>query len=114
MEGAGIVTYRKMFGEYAIYCDSRVVALICDNQLFVKQTESGRAFIGDVDEAPAYPGAKPSFLIEDKFEDREWIGNLIRITADGLPAPKPKKKQAVKYKQRHPRKGRSRIRGGLK
>jgi TfoX/Sxy family transcriptional regulator of competence genes len=96
MEDAGIITYKKMFGEYAVYCDGRVVALICDNQLFVKQTEGGRSFIRDVIEAPAYPGAKLSFLIEDKFEDREWISNLIRITVNELPAPKPKKRKVLK------------------
>ena len=93
MEGAGVLRYRKMFGEYAIYCDEKVVALVCDNKLFVKPTENGRTFIGDVVEAPAYPGAKMSFLIEDKFEDRDWISELIRITAEELPLPKPKKKK---------------------
>jgi TfoX/Sxy family transcriptional regulator of competence genes len=93
MEEAGSVHSRKMFGEYAIYCDGKVVALVCDDQLFVKPTEAGRAFIGEVVEAPAYPGAKASFLIEDKFEDREWISNLARVTAEALPAPKPKNKK---------------------
>ena len=71
MAGAGPVAYRKMFGEYAVYCDGKVVALICDNQLYVKPTEAGRAFIGAVVEAPPYPGAKPSFLIGEQVEDGE-------------------------------------------
>jgi TfoX/Sxy family transcriptional regulator of competence genes len=96
MANAGVIRYRKMFGEYAIYCDGKVVALVCDNQLFVKPTESGKSFIGDIVEAPAYPGAKLSFLIEDKIEDREWISELIRITAWELPVPKPKKKKIKK------------------
>ena len=91
MAGAGEISYRKMFGEYAVYLDGKVVALVCDNQLFVKPTAAGRAFIGAPVEAPAYPGAKNSFLIEDAFEDRDWISELIRITARDLPAPKPKK-----------------------
>ena len=91
MAGAGKIAYKKMFGEYAVYCGGKVVALVCDNQLFVKPTAAGRAFIGAPVEAPAYPGAKNSFLIEDAFEDREWISELIRITARELPAPKPKK-----------------------
>ena len=91
MAGAGEISYRKMFGEYAVYLDGKVVALVCDNQLFVKPTAAGRAYIGAPVEAPAYPGAKNSFLIEDAFEDREWISELIRITARDLPAPKPKK-----------------------
>ena len=93
LENAGDITSRKMFGEYAIYCDGKVTALVCDNQLFVKPTEAGRSFIGEVVEAPPYPGAKMSFLIEDGFEDRDWISDLVRITAKELPEPKPKKKK---------------------
>jgi len=100
LENAGDITSRKMFGEYAIYCDGKVTALVCDNQLFVKPTEAGRSFIGEVVEAPPYPGAKMSFLIEDGFEDRDWISDLVRITAKELPEPKPKKKKKKKTKTR--------------
>ena len=93
IENAGIITYRKMFGEYAIYSDGKVIALICDNQLFVKPTEGGKSFIGNVKEAPPYPGAKMSFLINDEIDNREWISQLIRITAKELPNPKSKKKK---------------------
>ncbi len=96
LKNAGDITSRKMFGEYAIYCDGKVTALVCDNQLFVKPTEAGRSFIGEVVEAPPYPGAKMSFLIEDGFEDRDWISDLVRITAKELPEPKPKKKRKPK------------------
>lgn len=94
MENAGVIRYRKMFGEYALYCEEKVVALICDNQLFVKPTEGGRAYLGDdLIEAPAYQGAKNSFLIEDKFENKDWLSELIQITEKELPAPKPKKSE---------------------
>jgi len=91
MRDAGPVTFRKMFGEYAIYCQDKVVALVCDNQLFVKPTEPGRQYIGPVVESQPYPGAKPHFLIEDQLEDREWITRLIYITTQALPEAKPKK-----------------------
>jgi DNA transformation protein and related proteins len=91
MSGAGSISHRKMFGEYAVYCDGKVIALVCDNRLYVKPTEAGRAYIGEPVEAPPYSGAKPYFLIEDQFEDREWIEGLIRITARELPVPKPKR-----------------------
>jgi TfoX/Sxy family transcriptional regulator of competence genes len=90
LAGAGGVTSRKMFGEYALYKDGNVVALICNNQLFVKPTAAGRAHIGAPIEAPPYPGAKPSFLIEDALENREWLAQLIRLTAAELPLPKAK------------------------
>ncbi len=87
------VTYRNMFGGGTLYSRAKVVALICDDQLFVKPTDAGRSFIGHVVEAPPYPGAKPSFLIQDKIEDREWLTELITLTEKELPMPKPKKKK---------------------
>ena len=87
----GNIRSRKMFGEYAVYCNEKVVALICDNQLFVKPTSAGRAFIGNVVEAPAYQGAKPSFLIEDQLDDKDWLSELIRLTEQELSPPKIKK-----------------------
>lgn len=94
MSDAGRIASRKMFGEYAIYCDAKVVALVCDNQLFVKPTEKGRVYIGDVVEAPPYPGAKRYFLVEDRFEDREWLSELIRITTQEVPDSKPKESKS--------------------
>ena len=79
IKSSGEITAKKMFGEYGIYSDGKLFGLICDNKLFIKQTNSGRKFIGNVVEAPPYEGAKPSFLIEDKIEDSEWLSELVRI-----------------------------------
>lgn len=86
---------RKMFGEYALYCGDKVVALVCDGKLFVKITEPGRDYVGDhyVEGAP-YPGAKPYMSIdEDLIDDHAWLSQLIRLTEASLPQPKPKKKK---------------------
>lgn len=91
IRGAGSIRTLKMFGEYGIYCDERVVALVCDNQLFVRPTAGGRAFIGTPAEAPPYPGAKPHFLVTDRLDDREWLTELIAVTVKEVPLPKPKK-----------------------
>lgn len=96
IENAGEIMARKMFGEYGVYSDGKLFGLICDNKLFIKSTQSGRDFIGDVVEASPYPGGKPSFLIEDKIEDRAWLSELIRISVKELPMPKPKKKKKGK------------------
>ena len=90
------VTYKRMFGEFGLYSDGKFFALICDDQLFLKPTDGGRAFIGEVVEAPAYPGAKLSLLIGDRIEDTKWLSELARITARELPEPKPKKPKAQK------------------
>lgn len=88
---AGSVSARKMFGEYALYCDGKVMALVCDDQLFIRPTQAGRAYLGTVTEGKPYPGAKPFFVIEgDRWEDADWLADLVRATADELPLPKPR------------------------
>jgi DNA transformation protein and related proteins len=96
MSAAGPIAFRKMFGDYAIYCDGKVVALVCDNQLFVKPTAAGRAYMEQVVEAPPYQGAKPHFLIGDELDNRDWLANLISITYRALPVPKPRKPKPTK------------------
>jgi len=80
-----------MFGECGLYFDNKLFGLVCDNKLFIKPTQSGRKYINEVVEASPYPGAKPSFLIEEKLDDREWLRKLVEITVNELPEPKPKK-----------------------
>jgi TfoX/Sxy family transcriptional regulator of competence genes len=91
---AGEISAKMMFGEYGVYSDGKLFGLIADNQLFIKPTEGGRNFIGDVVEAPPYEGAKLSFLIEN-LEDSDWLSELVRITVKELPEPKPKKKPST-------------------
>jgi len=93
MGNAGPISYRKMFGEYAIYCGKKVVALVCGNQLFVRPTAGGKAYIGNVVEVAPYPGTKLHFLIDGSFKDREWITGLIKITEQELPIPKIKQRK---------------------
>ncbi|UCC26336.1 MAG: TfoX/Sxy family protein [Gemmatimonadales bacterium] len=87
------VTSRKMFGEYGLFSDGKMFGMICDDRLFVKPTEGGRAFAGEVAHAPPYPGAKPIFLIEDRLEDGAWLSKLARITVMELPLPKRKRRR---------------------
>jgi TfoX/Sxy family transcriptional regulator of competence genes len=91
-----------MFGEYAIYCDSKVVALVCGNQLFVKPTPAGKAILGHPMEAPPYSGAKPYYLIDDGLDDQLLLSRLIKATARDIPTPKPprQKKKAAKLRTR--------------
>ena len=91
MNTSGQISYKKMFGEYSIYFDDKIFALICDNKLYIKPTLSGRAYLKEVVEASPYPGAKPSFLIEEGLEDRDWLKELVSLTVKELPQPKPKK-----------------------
>lgn len=85
------LSYRRMFGEYALYLDGKVVAFACDNQLYVKPTEAGRALLQQVAEHPPYPGAKPYFRVDAEIDDRDLLRRLLLATAQALPLPKPKR-----------------------
>ena len=89
---AGLITSRKMFAEYALYCNGKVIGFVCDDSLFIKPTNEGKAFLPEAKYAPAYPGGKMYLLIpEEKWEDRDFMVKLTTLTADALPLPKPKK-----------------------
>ena len=84
------LTSRKMFGEYALYLDGKIVALVCDDELFLKPTAPGKALLGEVSTAPPYPGAKDHYRLVDEIDDPERLREALLVTAQVLPAPKPK------------------------
>ncbi|HEY3798158.1 MAG TPA: TfoX/Sxy family protein [Caulobacteraceae bacterium] len=94
---AGLVSARPMFGEFGLYCDGKMIAIIGDDQLFIKPTAGGRALAEGALEVSPYPGAKPCLLIDpDRWDDRDWLTDLARTTAAELPASKPKARSASK------------------
>lgn len=90
--GAGEITFRKMFGDYGIYCNGKIFGLICDDRFYVKPTAAGRALLREVELRPPYDGAKDYFYISD-VEDHDYLASLVRETCKELPEPKPKKKK---------------------
>lgn len=99
------LTWRKMFGEYALYLDGKVIARVCDDQLFLKPTPEGRAYLGPGPEAPPFPGAKMFPLLSAELDDPERLAGAFEVTARALPEPKPKtpkKKPKAKTKTKTP------------
>ena len=87
------VSARKMFGEYALYRDGKLVALICDDQLYLKPTAAGRTLAdGCVDGSP-YPGRNLILVEGDRWEDAEWLTRIIEVSAEELPEPAKKKRK---------------------
>ncbi len=93
IQKAGDIRSRKMFGEYALYCNEKVVAFVCDDQLFIKPTSISNNYLDDSYLAPPYPGAKNYYQVpEDRWDDHEWLTEFVKETAAVLPLPKPKKR----------------------
>jgi len=90
------LTHKRMFGEYALYLDDKVVAFACDNSLFLKPTEAGRAVLPTVTLGKPYPEAKDYYVIDEFIDDTALLRQLMAATADALPAPKPKAPRPAK------------------
>ena len=88
------VTARAMFGEHGLYRNGVLIGLMCDDRLYLKRTEVARTLLPQVEEAPAYPGAKPSFLISEEYwEDGELMAALAEATARELSSTSKRKKR---------------------
>ena len=85
--GAGEIVTKKMFGDYAIYCDGKIFGLICNDGLYVKPTDAGRAMLRTTNMRPPYEGAKAYFYITE-IDDRDYLSALVRETCKALPEPK--------------------------
>lgn len=96
MHAAGQISSKKMFGEYALYCNEKVVALVCDDQVYLKPTTAVSAILTTPIEAPPYPGAKNHWLINELLDDQELLARLVQLTYHALPVPKPKKPKTAK------------------
>lgn len=92
------LTYKKMFGEYAIYLDGKVVAFACDNSLFVKPAVATATLTAGLPKRPPYPGAKPYPVADELLDDSESLRGLLLATEKAMPEPKPKASKKRKRK----------------
>jgi len=90
LQEAGSLRAKRMFGEYALYLDHKVVAFICDDSLFLKNLAAVRALLPEAPLAPAYPGSKDYILADMVLDDPARVVEALRVTAQLMPAPKPK------------------------
>lgn len=74
------VHVRAMFGEYALYCDDKTVAFICDDTVFLKPTEVGARWrqisVREVSLIPRAPRMIPTMKPVPQL--RCMVGNTIR------------------------------------
>jgi len=78
----GQFSVRKMFGEYCLYLAGVPVGLVCDNQLFLRDSELLRTLMAEVVLGPPYPGAKLHICITaDQWDDRNLLGSWVRAAA---------------------------------
>lgn len=102
---AGEITFKKMFGDYGLYCDRKFFGLVCDNQFFIKITEPGKAMKPGQEQGCPYEGARPHFLMTELEDDRD-LSSFVRETCsvlsppDALPSRKVRKTPGAKKGRR--------------
>ena len=90
--GLSGLSTRRMFGEYALYLDGRVVGFAADNSLFVKFTEATTALTRGLPARPLFPGSNDYAVADELLDDRDALRGLLIATAAALPLAKIKTK----------------------
>ncbi|HWN94352.1 MAG TPA: TfoX/Sxy family protein [Methylomirabilota bacterium] len=85
---------RAMFGEYALYADGKVVALVCDNLLYVKILPVSEELEPLCEKGDPYPGARPHYIVEEaQLSTLQTLPKILCAIAKSLPE---KKKRTVR------------------
>ena len=89
LAGLTLVTARKMFGEYALYADGVTVALVCDDQLYVKIVPASVALADICEQDTPYPGARVHYLVEEhQLSTIKELPDILIDIAKSLPKKK--------------------------
>lgn len=91
IKGSGEVRYRKMFGEYMVYVNSKPVFLVCDNTVYVKKLDDIKGLMQEAEVGYPYEGAKEHYKLD--IENVTLSGDVVEILENVIPVPKPKQKK---------------------
>ena len=89
LEEQAIFSTRAMFGEYALYANSKVVGLICNDTVYIKILPASKDLESECEKDYPYPGAKLYYVVTE--EQLDSIPNLVQILLSisrSLPAKK--------------------------
>ena len=88
---AGDIVIKSMMGGYLVYLNGKLIGDICDNELFLKRTQTSDRLLADSELRYPYEGSKTLMHVFDRFEDKELIQELLDGMYTEFPAPKKKK-----------------------
>lgn len=93
LQKVGVVSTRKMMGEYLVYFQDKLVGDICDNCFFLKPTKSVLQFMPHADRAYPYEGSKTLMVVVDNVEETELMSDVLHKMCAELPEVKKKAKK---------------------
>ena len=96
---AGEITYKKLFGEYGLWCHGLFFGTVEDNQFYIKITDAGHRMLPEAEPAAPHGGTPGMYCVED-LEDRGFLKTLVQETCTELQQPKKAKGRAKKMEQK--------------
>lgn len=93
------LAHKRLFGEFALYVDGKVVAFVCDNSVFIKPSPAATLLAPNLPQRPPYPGAKNYPVADELLDDSDALRKLILETARCMPEPKAKKATSARRKR---------------
>lgn len=85
----GVVSSRKMMGDYIIYLNGKKVITACDDNAYVPKLSSIREIMADAESASPYPGAKEAYILD--FTDIKKVLQVVEKIWEVLPYPRSRK-----------------------
>lgn len=93
---------RRMFGEYAIYLQGRVLGFLGNEQILLQDTPTARKLLPDAERRELFPGSKLFIVFPDEG-NAHLLKSVSQAMWEELPIPKPRKakpKQAAESKEK--------------
>ena len=81
---------RRMFGEYAIYLQGRVLGFLADDQILLQDTPTSRQLLPDAERRELFPGSKLFVVFADEG-NAHLLKSVSQAMWEELPLPKPRK-----------------------
>ncbi len=85
---AGEIRTRKMMGEYLGYYREKLIGNICDNTLFLKQTDTSKKMLANCRLEYPYQGSKTLMYVAEEWENPDQLKTLLEGMYRELPPAK--------------------------
>ena len=84
LSGVDGISFRRMMGEYVLYCRGKVFGGIYDDRFLVKPTPAALRKMPDATRELPYEGAKEMLLVE-QVDNRSFLAELVDAMEKELP-----------------------------
>jgi TfoX/Sxy family transcriptional regulator of competence genes len=90
INNVGVVSYKKMFGEYMVYVNDKPILLVCDNTVYVKMLDIIKEEMQGALVGVPYKGAKDHYVLD--IDNAEFSQKIVSLLESVTEVPKSKKK----------------------